>query len=248
MKKLLLSMIGAVMVLTAAAQVNIPYQELTYDVHYHWGLVNINIAHGVVKMQTDGDNFTATLDGNSIPWEGRVFCISDTLKTTMAPTSGLSRETITYENGWYLKPKVTEFRSKGFNPNNPANYKNIKGEGELNADANTMEAVTVTTDMLGMFYYFKEIDFESMSPGQKITIPIAVKGGSPKEVAVTYEGKSSYQIGSTTYRTYKTLFEFSFNGSLCGYPVTAEVGVNDRLPLLLGASLPIGKVEMIYAP
>lgn len=248
MKKLLLALLVALFANYLQAQVNIPYQELSYDVHYHWGLVNVNIAHGVVKMQTQGNNFVATLDGNSIPWEGRVFCVSDTLKATMTPSQGLSKETVTYENGWYLKPKVMEFRSKGFNPSNPANYKNIKGEGTLDADGNTMEAITVTTDMLGMFYYFREIDFESMAPGNRITIPIAVENGQSQQVVVTYEGKSSYQIEGTTYRTYKTRFEYSYNGAMSGYPVEAQVGVNDRLPLLLSASLPVGKVEMVYAP
>ncbi len=61
-----------------------------------------------------------------------------------------------------------EYRSDGFNASNPANYKNIKDQGYLNADGQTMEAVTVTADMLGLFYYFYEIDFDSMSGACKL--------------------------------------------------------------------------------
>lgn len=234
--------------LFAKAQVNIPYQEIHYDVHYHWGFIDVMIAHGVVTMQTSGNQFSATLDGNSIPWDGRVFCVSDTLRANMAPAAGLSRETVTYENGWYLKPKVTEYRSNGFNPSNPANYKNIKGEGTLNASDDTMEAITVTADMLGMFYYFKEMDFESMAPGSQVTIPIAVEGGDAQKVVVTYNGKSSYSVGGSTYPTYSVNFEYSYKGAMSGYPVLAQVGVSSRLPLLLSASLPAGHVEMIHNP
>ena len=106
----------------------------------------------------------------------------------MSPTSGLSKETVTYENGWYLKPKVTEYRSGNFVPSDPANYKNIKGGGELDASANTMEAIHIMGDMLGMFYYSHEIDFESMKPGSTLTIPIAVEGSNPEKVVVTYKG------------------------------------------------------------
>ncbi|MBD5279497.1 MAG: DUF3108 domain-containing protein [Bacteroides sp.] len=246
MKKTLLLLFAFVAALTGMAQVQIPYQELNYNVHYHWGLINITIGHGKVTLSSDGGRLNGTLDGNSIPWEGRVFCVSDTLQANMTPGSPLSHETVTYENGWYLKPKTMQYNSQGFDPQNPANYKNIKGQGTLDADAQTMEAVTVTADMLGMFYYFHEIDFESMSPGQQISIPISVEGGSPQTVVVTYKGKSDYNAYGVSYATYSCTFEYSYEGSMSGYPVQAEVACSSRIPVLLSASLPIGHVEMIY--
>lgn len=248
MKKTLLLLVTILSAFMAKAQVNIPSQEIHYDVHYHWGFIDVMIAHGNVTMATEGNQFKATLDGNSIPWDGRIFCVSDTLHATMLPTSGLSHETVTYENGWYLKPKVTAYRTSGFDPSNPANYKNIKGQGTLNASDDTMEAINVTADMLGMFYYFKEMDFESMTPGSSITIPITVQGGDPQRVVVTYNGKSSYIVGGTTYPTYAVNFEYSYKGVMSGYPVKAEVSVSSRIPLLLSASLPAGHVEMIHNP
>lgn len=247
MKKTLLLLVAFLGTLASHAQINIPYQEINYNVHYHWGLINVMIAHGKVTIQTDGNQFKGTLDGNSIPWEGRVFCISDTLNATMSPASPVSRETVTYENGWYLKPKVTQYRSGSFNPDDPANFKNIKGQGTLNADANTMEAISVTTNMLGMYYYFQQIDFESMTPGQQLTIPIEVEGGTPERVVVTYKGKSGFNAAGSHYATYSASFEYSYNGAMSGYPVETEVSASTRLPLMFSASLPIGKVEMIYA-
>lgn len=246
MKKTFLLLFAFIAALTGMAQVQLPYQEINYNVHYHWGIIDVMIAHGKVTLSTNGNQFNGTLDGNSIPWDGRVFCVSDTLQATMTPGSPVSHETVTYENGWYLKPKTTVYRSGNFDPTNPANYKNIKGQGTLDADANTMEAVTVTADMLGMFYYYHEIDFDSMSPGQQITIPITVEGGVNQQVVVTYNGKSTYNASGVTYPTYSTSFEYSYNGAMSGYPVQAEVATDSRIPVLLSASLPIGKVEMIY--
>lgn len=116
MKRVILLLALMFSLFAAHAQVNIPRQELRYNAHYHWGMVDVMIGHGVVTMECRDNRFNATIDGNSIPWEGRVFCISDTLHTIMSPTSGLSKETVTYENGWYLKPKVTEYRSGNFVP------------------------------------------------------------------------------------------------------------------------------------
>lgn len=246
MKKTILLIFAFIATLSGMAQVQLPYQELGYNVHYHWGLINVMIGHGKVTLSSNGNQFFGTLDGNSIPWDGRVFCVSDTLQATMSPGTPVSQETVTYENGWYMKPKASVYQSGGYNPQNPANYKNIKGQGSLNADGETMEAVTVTADMLGMFYYYHEIDFENMTPGQQITIPITVEGGENQEVVVTYRGKSSYNASGIAYPTYSTTFEYSYNGSMSGYPVRAEVSMGERIPVLLSASLPIGHVEMIY--
>lgn len=244
MKRFVLCALCAI-ALSATAQVSIPHQEIGYNVHYHWGPVDVHIAHGTVEMGTDGERFTATLDGNSIPWNGRVFCISDTLVADMSPQAGgLSRESVSYETGWYMKPKVREYRSGNFNPTDPANYRNIAGDGNLSASANTMEAITVTSDMLGMFYYFNEMDFENMARGTRTVIPIA--GGYSTEVAVTYLGQNTYIADGVQYATYEVEFEYSYEGAMSGYEVHAQVAQEGRIPVLLSASLPVGHVEMIY--
>lgn len=247
MKKALLLILTTVSAFAAQSQIEIPYQEIPYEVNYRWGLVDVNIAQGTVTMQTDGNQFSATLNGQSIPWEGHIFCISDQLQATMEPSDGLSREVVTYENGWYRKPLVEEYRSGNFDADDPANYKNIKGEGTLDADADTMEAVNVTADMLGMFYYFRQIDFDAMNPGT-FSIPITVEGGYQQTVSVTYNGKSSYTVGGVTYPTYSVRFEYSYHGVMSGYPVDAEVSTSSRIPLLLSADLPVGHIEMIHNP
>lgn len=242
MKKTLLLLFALVVAFTVSAQVQLPYQELSYDVHYHWGMVNVNIGHAHMSLSCQGDRLNATLDGNTIPWEGRVYCVSDTLNATMTPGTPFCKETVTYENGWYLKPKVMEYRSGGFQASNPANFKNIKGEGQLDASGQTMEAVQITADMLGLFYYFHEIDFEGMTQGQRVMIPVTVEGGYSQSVTVTYNGQSQY--GS--YPTYSVAFEYTYQGAPSGYVVYAQVDRSSRIPVSISAELAIGHVEMIY--
>lgn len=231
------------------AQVNIPYQEIHYDAHYHWGPVNVKIGHALVTVQADDSrNFFATLDGNSIPWEGHVFCVADTLRALMTSPPELSHEKILYINGWYMKPKVKQYQSRTFNPDDVANYKSINGQGALDASSSTMEAIGVTANMLGLFYYYHELDFGSMSPGKSVTIPISMPGGATERVVVTYNGKSQYNINGVTYPAYDTVFEYSYHGAMNGYPVKCIVSANDRIPLNFSANLPIGHVELTYSP
>lgn len=246
MKKTLLLLSISLAALTAAAAVNIPFTEVPYNVNYHWGIIDVNIAHGTVKYHCENSNFYGTLDGVSIPWEGHVILVSDTLKTRMLPGEKYSLEEIEYQSGWYRRPKANYFRSAGYNSSNPANYRNIAGEGQYSASQNSMEAITITSDMIGMYYYANEIDFESLETNQTFTIPI--QGKYAQEVTVTYLGKGSYEIENVTYHTYNIMFEYNYHEKMSGYPVQMRIRQSDRLPIFLSASIPVGKVEMIYNP
>lgn len=230
----------------ANAQGSIPRQEIPYNVNYRWGLIDVNIARGIVKIESDGSNFYGTLDGTSIPWEGKIICVSDTLQARMGEEGGRWKEFVEYQNGWYRHPSVSSFRSSTYNPDDPALYKSIDGKGAYDASNDSMEAITVTSDMLGMYYYFHFINFEAMTPGSSFTIPIA--GQYAQEVEITYNGKGTYTVDGDTYPTYDCSFEYNYGNRMSGYPVECQVGATSRLPLMLSASLPVGRVEMLYTP
>ena len=244
MKKFILTMMLGFLCLAGKAGVTIPYTNIPYSVNYHWGIIDVMIAHGNVKIQSDGNRFQGTLDGTSIPWEGHIILVSDTLDFTIEPGAGLSKEKVNYQAGWYRHPKVSYYHGENYNPANPAIYKNIAGEGEYNASNSSMEAITVTSDMIGMFYYAHEIDFTSMKSGQQVTIPI--EGKYADEVVVTYLGEGTYSANDVTYNTYNCKFEYSYGGSLSGYQVEMKIGQAQKIPLFISASLPVGRVEMLY--
>lgn len=247
MKKFLFLIMALALPAALFAQVNIPRQEVYYNVNYHWGIIDVMIAHGVVTVETDGNNFRGTLDGTSIPWDGHIICVSDTLQATMTPNaSGLSAEYVDYQSGWYRRPHVNQFRSSTYNPDDPAIYKNTRGQGTYDASNDSMEAIAVTTDMIAMFYYAKEFDFASMQPGWTATMPIG--GNYEKQVQITYEGTGTYSTNGVTYPTYDISFQYSYNGQMSGYNVKSKIGATERVPLFFSASLPVGEVEMLWEP
>lgn len=233
--------------LISQAQTVIPRQVIPYNVNYKWGIIDVMIARGNVTIESDGSNFYGTLDGTSIPWEGKIICVSDTLKAVMSGYGTNLSETVEYQNGWYRHPSVSQFRSSGYNPDDPATFKNIAGQGTYDASSSSMEAITVTSDMLGMYYIAHALDFSSLQEGQKIVVPI--NGRYAHEVSITYLGKGTYTTGNgDTYPTYDCSFEYSYGEGMSGYPVTCKIGVTDKNPLFLSASLPVGRVEMLYDP
>lgn len=245
MKKILLLMAIACASISGMAQVVIPRQEIPYNVNYKWGLIDVMIARGNVVIESDGSQFYGTLDGTSIPWEGRIICVSDTLSARMNIQGGLSEQVI-YQNGWYRRPYVSSFRSSTYNPDDPAFYKSIAGQGRYDASHDSMEAITVTADMIGMYYFAHVLDFPAMRPGDVVRIPI--QGPYSNEVVITYNGQGVYSTGSDNYPTYDVTFEYAYGGSMSGYPVQCRIGASSRIPMFISASLPVGRVEMLYDP
>lgn len=246
MKKLFVILLTIIGCQLSKAQVNIPYQEIPYNVNYHWGLIDVNIARGTVTAQTDGNSFYATLNGSSIPWEGKIICVSDTLNANMGFDGGALSESVTYQNGWYRHIPVSVYRSGSYNPDDPAYYRNIAGQGNYDASNDSMEAITVTSDMLGMYYFAHALNFDNMQPGHNYSIPI--NGGYSRQLVITYQGQGTYNGPDGTYPTYNCTFEYSYDGSMSGFPVECKIGTTNRIPLFLSANLPVGRVEMLYAP
>lgn len=244
MKKILFLLLFACACQLSRAGVMIPREEICYDVKYHWGLIDVMIARGMVTAESDGNSFYGTLNGTSIPWEGHIICVSDTLRADMGAYGRDLGESVRYQSGWYRHPSISTFRSNSYDPADPAIYKNIAGRGDYNASRNSMEAITVTSDMIGMYYFSHAIDFSKMQPGQRIVIPI--EGGYSRELTITYTGQGMYSYNGDNYRTYDCTFEYSYDGAMSGYPVECKIGVDNQIPLYLAASLPVGHVEMLY--
>ncbi|MDE7458587.1 MAG: DUF3108 domain-containing protein [Muribaculaceae bacterium] len=241
MKRFALPLFALLAVASAAAEVTLPDGTLRYDVAYHCGFIKISAGEADIDLNLDNDQFTATLNGQTEPIGGRIYAISDTLRASMQPADkGLSKEIVTYENGWYTKPKVENLDGSAISFSNPRDYKNIYGDGDLSASSETMEAVTITADMLAMFYYFQQMDFSTIRPGDDISLAVTLPDGDIQQVNIVYEGTDCYK----ERQTYKLSLNYSYHGEMSNYPVTVQVDTESRLPLLFSADIKIGHVEM----
>lgn len=104
--------------------------------------------------------------------------------------------------------------------------------------------VTITADMLSLYYYFSEIDFDRLQPGEKVTIGITLPDGDVQHAEITYNGTDTYN----GHNVYATVFEYSYHGEMDNYPVKCLIDSHSRIPLLLSANLKIGHVELVLSP
>lgn len=214
---------------------------LRYKACYHCGFIKISAGDAVINVKLEGNRLFATMNGHSIPIGHRIYAISDTLCATMTDTgNGLGKETVTYTNAWYTKPYANQTANGIYNFSRPENYRTINGQGTLNAGKGTMEAVTISTDMLAMFYYFRQMDFGTMKPGQSMMQSITLPDGTAQQLSIEYGGPDNFN-GRDTYRL---TFTYSYEGSMTDYPVTAQVDRQSKLPLLFAADIRIGHIEL----
>ncbi len=230
------------MMLMAAIAICAGAATLKYKFDYHWGFINKTAAHGTVTLDDDGDTFTATLNGHTIPWGGREYTVSDTLR--MTATRGADGRDVfreTYRAGWYSKPLIAAIQDGSYKPLSPSNYKTISGHGTLSASPQTMEAISISVDMLAMYRIFHSIDFSSLTSGQTVTIPITMPDGSTSYSYVTYKGAASYE-GTPSYEVEVLT---TYRGSKSNYPVTCQISRDSCVILLMQASIAIGDIRMI---
>lgn len=218
-----------------AKAIDLPETELIYNVQYKWGFIDVAIGNATTHISINNNNLSGTLAGQSIPWDGRIFSIGDTLQSLMNPTSQVNQ----YINGWYRKPHV----DKTVDVNDPQNYKTIHGNGTLSASGSTMEAVTITAQMIGLYYYAQVLDFDSMQSGQKTVIQISGGGLDPETLVITYKGREQCSDQSAE-DYYEIVFEYSYQGEMSNYPVICHIRTSDRIPDYFGADLKIGHVDM----
>ena len=242
MKKIILALAALLSIAASSAQV----REYNYDVYYALGILHKRVASARVVTETSGDNFFGILHGSSVAWGGRIYSVRDTLRCRMSLSGQFPkvRENVEFQIGWYAKPLETELASGTFSYSNPSSYRNTHGHGTLDASHETMEAVAISTDMIGLFYLFEHIDFSQIEAKHTYLLPIGKPSGE-SHMDFRYEGPSTYELDGRRIPTYVAVIDYYVNGRPSGYPITCEVEQTTRVPLSFSAALKIGRFKMV---
>lgn len=232
-----------------AASAAQPADSLHYDVNYRWGFINKNVASALITVKQSGDTLTATMSGHSIPWGGRIYSIRDSLSAVISAPSADSpapAESVIYENGIYTKPMVQDTPAGRQIERNSA-FRDILGHGTLSASPETMEAITITADMLSLFRICSLVNFADMNPGDVIRIPIT--GTSPGALSIRFIGTAPFTIGDDNiFAGRHIVFTYEYNGKPDAYPVDAIIDSKTGTPLQFSASIKIGHMTMTLDP
>lgn len=226
----------------------VPEETLQYEVHYRWGLINANAGVATVKSeQLPGDSkFKATLTGRSVNLLGHYYEAGDMLVGTMMSDTfqPVYNERITRESGEFTIEKVVY--SHGGPTAAGESVKTLPDGTEVRTRVSHY-AGGLTLDLLAVFYYIRQIDYQQMHPGQSVTVNIFA-GNTPEVLTVTYQGQETFDFRGTPREVFRIDMSFQGAGGGSGTSdrMSALISTSDsRIPLVVDGRLKFGHLHCL---
>lgn len=238
MKKPVILALSLLCAAASALAWTVPDETLRYSVRYKWGLIDANA--GVATIQTVNDpaegTFSATLTGRSVDLLGHYYAAADTITGTIMADDfrPVYSERLYGESGEFAIETITYDHSGA---SSEGSVVKRFPDGKVLRSRVSHYGGGLTLDLLAVFYYVRQIPYESMRPGETVTVDIFA-GKIPETLAVTYGGRDS--------GAFSVSLEFSGGASGGGAVDRMEMLVSDddrRVPLRVDGSLKIGRIE-----
>jgi hypothetical protein len=223
------------------------HEVLRYNVTYKWGLINKKAGDAVLTISPKGSGYRAELCAQSAPWADHIYRVRDTLISAMdsklRPTLYEKRA---HEDGKFSHDKI-QYTRNGNNVNaHCTRYRDKKGE--VSTSTIDLSGSGLSSDMLNVYFLIRNLDFESMSTGQSVTVTMF--SGQRKEILyLTFAGIQDIKIDNNTYNCYCLKFRFTSDGQTKSSDnMTAWVTTSaKRIPVKIMGTLPVGKINVLYA-
>lgn len=242
MKRLFYLVVTVMALLPAIAMAwMVPDEVLHYNVRFKWGFIDANA--GIVELTTrnipDSNLFKATLSGKSVNILNHYYGASDTIIGTLMSdsvrsvyTQNLLRadgqfaiETVTYPGGNSKDGKVVKHL-----PNGQVIRERISHYGG-----------GVTVDLLGVFYYIRQIDYTLMKQGDTVKVNV-FSGKDAETLSILYNGITSADSLGTTVPAFDITLNFTNNsGNAAASKMNVKISTSSsRIPLIFNGSLKVG--------
>lgn len=226
-------------------------ETLHYNVHYKWGFIDADAGVATLTTEVDsaGGTFTSTLTGRSVNLLGHVYTAGDTISGQIMTDTfqPVYTQRISQEEGEFSIETITYDTSAS---STAGEIVKRLPDGEVVRSRVSHYGGGLTLDLLAVFYYMRQLDYEKMNPGDKTTINVFA-GTTPETLTAVYDGLRQWTIGDTTYPVYAVSLSFSLDHD--GRQVTDTLDVlidasDSRIPLYIDGQLKVGHMICRYIP
>ncbi|MCL1933408.1 MAG: DUF3108 domain-containing protein [Candidatus Azobacteroides sp.] len=221
-------------------------EELSYDIHYKYGLVMLKAGTANFKIVESSYNninsFQSTLDFKTASFFDKIFKMRDTLYSQMAKNlQPLYHIRSVHEGNYHYKEEI--FFNRFGTDYSEANVKRRSGE-TLKFDT-ILFTRSKSYDVLNLILILCSLDY-SPSEYQKTETLSLFMGREKITVTVRFEGQSIVEKSETLkYKTYKISLDF-FDAAFNESKSAIEIWMSDdenRIPVKIKAKLRIGTAE-----
>lgn len=247
---LLLSIVSLIGCDSVAYGLDFNNETLHYVISYKWGLIHKDAGEATLALKNKNNCYSIVLSAKTKPWADKIFKVRDTLKSTIRIDGfrPLSYTKISHEGGKYGKDHIAYSYANGTISAECTRLR-IK-EGKESESKITLSSTLEAYDMLSIFYYIRNLDFSKMGNGR--TVKATIFSGKRKEkISIRCLGVEDITLrDKSTRKAYHIKFNFTTDGGKkSSDDMDTWISVdNNRIPLQLEASLPIGKVKCYYTP
>lgn len=224
----------------------LPPETLHYNVMFKWGIINKKAGSATLTLSHLPGQYRTTLTGASEPWADRIYRVRDTLngRMDMDGFRPLFYEKIAHEGSEFKHDQVHyDYSTPGVVVGNCT--RRVFKKNQLRIDeTRSMEAENRAVDMLTSFYFMRQLPFEHMQPGERVSIDIF--SGKQKELlTISYVGTENVELDGVEHPTFHVRFIFtSKGGTKTSDDMDAWISTAPRrIPIKLEGKLPVGKVK-----
>lgn len=220
-------------------------ERLNYVISYKWGLIHKDAGEATLSLKRTGDIYDIMLTAKTKPWADRIYQVRDTLSGSMrvGDLRPISYRKLTHEKGEYKKDEIFYSYSDGVTSGRAIRHR--KDGKVMKAEERTLTASGPVYDMLSVFYFLRQLDFDSMAKGKVYTATI-FSGKRKETIRIRCLGKETIKLKD---KTKKEAYHLSFNfthegGKKSSDDMETWMSTSpDHVPLYLVGKLPVGEVR-----
>ncbi len=248
-RNICLTIIALLSTLGCFGAIPLPDADYHYTIRYKWGLIEKEAATATLSLTSEASRYNARLTVATLPWADHVLRVRDTLLSEMERPSCLPLVYVKdTHQGHTVQHDVLRYTRSGNEVVGRASRFKQEGDNQPQVSDTLIYAHGTTLDMLSVFYWIRELDFDSMAQGATIDLSL-FSAYSVTSLEATYEGERTIAYDGNVFDTYYITFHFTSNGRKSEDPMRIWLSADDlRIPVKLVGVLSLGKVEAFYQP
>lgn len=226
-------------------------EDLHYVISYKWGLIHKDAGDATLSLKNKGNTYEMVLTGKTKPWADKFYKVRDTLIANVKKDGfiPLSYSKIAHEKGKYSRDDI-KYELKGDSVIGNAIRTKQNDKGKLEKKNKRFAATGDVFDMLTVFYYLRNIDYNNLQKGDRQTAKI-FSGTGVETLTLRYDGRETIKLSNGEKReAFHILFKFTTaKKKKSSEDMNAWISTDpSHIPLLVTGSLPVGEVRCSFVP
>lgn len=226
-------------------------ETVKYVVSYKWGLIQKDAGNATITKTPTNRGYELKLIAATKPWADRIYKMRDTLISVTERDKYIPQKytRLAHEKNKYSRDEITFSHSADHSKGTGLKYRERK-DGSVYHKEIDVEGPSPAYDILSIFFYIRDLDFERLKPDQPVITSI-FSGDQAEKLTLYSKGKEKIKLKDKSEAdAWHVTFKFtSKGGTKSSDDIDCWISADeDRVPLLIIASLPVGQIRCRYEP